>query len=405
MKGYTAAMPNGEAIHYVDNKRWWWWLSVLYPLQALGPMALHATSGNELWFVAPFVFNFVVLPILDHVIGEDSNNPPDEVLMQLETDTWYRWLTWIAVPVHFVVLFGCAAYAATQPLSAWAFTLLAVHAGMIGGLAVNTAHELGHKSSSVEKRLSRLTLAVPAYGHFVVEHNRGHHVWVSTPEDCASARMGESIFRFARREIPGAFRRAWAIELERLRARELPAWHYSNPILQSYALSLAIALVLTAALGWRVLPFLLLHHAAAYLFVTTANYIEHYGLLREQRADGRYERCQPQHSWNSNHILSNLVLFHLERHSDHHANPLRRYQTLRHFDDIPALPNGYLGMLVAAWIPPLWFHVMDERLLALPHIRGDLDKINVDPQAGPAIFLKWGRASMEEPTITDLPGP
>ena len=404
MKGYTGETASGEAVHYVDSKRWWWWVSVLYPLQVFIPLWLHSLTGNELWFVAPFVFNFALMPLLDHLVGEDRNNPPDEVLMQLETDPYYRRLTWVIVPLHLVTLIGCAAYAATQPLSWWAFILLAIFAGMIGGLAINTAHELGHKNSRLEKWLSRITLAVPAYGHFTVEHNRGHHVWVSTPEDVASARMGESIFRFAAREIPGAFYRGWQIELDRLKARDLPPWHYSNPILQSYALSLAIAVMLIAGFGWLVLPYLLLHHLSAYLFLTTANYIEHYGLLRSKEANGRYERCQPQHSWNSNHILSNLALFHLERHSDHHANPLRRYQSLRHFDDIPSLPNGYLGMLVVAWIPPLWFRVMDHRLMALPHVAGDLDKVNIDPRARPSLFLRWGRDKMAEPTFTDLPG-
>ena len=404
MKGYTGKTANGEAVHYVDSKRWWWWVSVLYPLQIFIPLWLHSATGNELWFVAPFIFNFAVMPLLDHLVGEDRNNPPDEVLMQLETDPYYRRLTWVIVPLHFAALAGGAIYAVTQPLSWWAFMLLAIFAGMIGGLAINTAHELGHKNSRLEKWLSRITLAVPAYGHFTVEHNRGHHVWVSTPEDVASARMGESIVRFAAREIPGAFRRGWQLELDRLKARDLPPWHYSNPILQSYALSLAIAVILLAVFGWLVLPYLLLHTLSAYLFLTTANYIEHYGLLRSKEASGRYERCQPRHSWNSNHVLSNLGLFHLERHSDHHANPLRRYQSLRHFDDVPSLPNGYLGMLVVAWIPPLWFRVMDQRLMALPHVGGDLDKVNIDPRARPSLFLRWGRDKMAEPTFTDLPG-
>jgi alkane 1-monooxygenase len=402
MKGYTGTSTNGEAVHYVDHKRWWWWLSVLYPLQALVPMSMHAAGGSELWFLAPFVFNFGLMPILDHLVGEDRNNPPEEVLMQLETDRYYRWLTWLTVPLHFLVIVGCGVYAGTSELSWWAFILLAVHAGMIGGLAVNTAHELGHRNSRVENLLSRLTLGVPAYGHFTVEHNRGHHVWVSTPDDTASARMGESIYRFGLREIPGALRRGWEIELGRLAKRDLPRWHYSNAILQSYLVSAGVALLLLTWVGLLAIPYLLIHHFVAYLFLTTANYIEHYGLLRNKQENGRYERCQPHHSWNSNHVLSNLVLFHLERHSDHHANPLRRYQSLRHYDGLPSLPNGYLGMLVFAWIPPLWFRVMDARLMALPHVAGNLDKVNIDPRARPSLFLKWGRDKMTEPAFTHL---
>ncbi len=404
MKGYTGVLPSGEAVHYVDKKRWLWLLSVAYPLQALVPVGLHSATGHEAWFILPFVSNYLLAPVLDWVIGEDRNNPPEAVIMQLEQDRYYRYLTYAAVPVHFVTLFACAAYAATQDLSWWAFTLLAMVAGMTAGLAINTGHELGHKNSRLEKTLSKIVLAVPAYGHFTVDHNRGHHLLVSTPEDEASARMGESIYRFALREIPGAFRRAWKIELERLRSRGLPAWHYSNPILQSYVISAVIAVGLIVAFGWLALPFLLIHHVFAYWQLTSANYIEHYGLLRGKTAQGRYERCEPHHSWNCNFVLSNLVLFHLERHSDHHTHPLRRYQSLRHYPNLPQLPNGYFGMYLLAYLPSLWFRVMDKRLMALPHINGDLDKVNIDPRAAPSIFLKWGRDKMEEPTFTNLPG-
>ena len=403
MKGYTGVTASGEAIHYVDRKRWFWLLSVAYPLQALVPVALHASTGNELWFLLPFLVNYLLAPALDWLIGEDTNNPPEEVIMQLDQDAFYRRLTYAVVPLHFVVLIGCAAYALTQPLSGWAFFLLAAFAGLTAGFAINTGHELGHKNSKLEKTLSKIVLAVPAYGHFTVEHNRGHHRLVSTPEDEASARMGESIYKFARREIPGAFRRAWLIERERLQSRDKPTWHYSNPILQSYAISLLVAVILIAAFGWLAIVFLIIHHALAYWQLTSANYIEHYGLLRAKTAKGRYERCEPHHSWNCNFVLSNLVLFHLERHSDHHAHPLRRYQSLRHFPDLPQLPNGYFGMYVIAYLPWLWFRIMDPRLLALPHIDGDLDKVNIDPDARPSIFLKWGRDKMTEPTFTDLP--
>ena len=222
---------------------------------------------------------------------------------------------------------------------------------------------------------------------------------VSTPEDVASSRMGESIYRFAVREMPGAFLEAWAIEKERLNRREKSAWHPNNQILQSYALTALITVALVALFGWMMIPFMLIHNVLAWFQLTSANYVEHYGLLRLQDENGKYERCEPRHSWNSNHVFSNLVLFQLERHSDHHANPLRRYQSLRHFDSAPQLPSGYFGAYLLAYVPWLWFRVMDKRLMALPHIDGDLDKVNIDPDARPAIFLRWGQDKMVEPTI------
>ena len=404
MKGYTGVLTNGEAIFYVDRKRWLWMLSVAYPLQPFVAVWLHFVTDNELWFLLPLVVNYAVAPALDWAIGEDRNNPPEEVVMQLDQDLYYRRLTYAAVPLHFITLVGCAWYATTQSLSWWAFAILAAVAGMTAGLAINTGHELGHKNSRFEKSLAKVVLAIAAYGHFSIAHNRGHHRDVSAPVDPASARMGESIYKFARREVPGAFRMAWQTEKERLTIRGKSVWHGSNPILQSYAITAAFSLLLFLLLGWKTIPFLLIHNLFAYWQLTSANYIEHYGLLRGRDARGRYEPCQPYHSWNSNHILSNLVLFHLERHSDHHTHPLRRYQSLRHFEDLPSLPNGYFGMYVLAYVPSLWFRIMDKRLMELPHVQGDLDKVNIDPDARASLFLKWGQDKMTEPTFTDLPG-
>ncbi len=398
MKAYVGISQSGEAIHYIDRKRWLWALSVVFPLQPFAGIWMHWHTGNQLWLFLGLATSYGLGALMDLILGEDENNPPEELAMQLDRDRYYRYLTWIVVPLHFITLIGTAWYASAAALSWWGFLGLAMVAGMTAGLAINTGHELGHKNSRFEKWLGRLVLAVPAYGHFSIDHNRGHHRDVSTPEDPASARMGESIYRFARREIPGVFRRAWNLERERLENRGKPALHPDNELLRSWALSAAIAIGLVIAFGPAMIPFLIVHHAFAYWQLTSANYVEHYGLLRQKRDNGRYERCRPCHSWNSNHIFSNLVLFHLERHSDHHANPLRRYQSLRHFDDAPQLPNGYFGAYLLAYVPWLWFRIMNPRLLSLPHIDGDLGKVNICPAARPSIFLRYGRGRISEPT-------
>ncbi|MDA9352696.1 fatty acid desaturase, partial [Porticoccaceae bacterium] len=171
-------------------------------------------------------------------------------------------------------------------------------------------------------------------------------------------------------------------------------WSVHNNILQSYLMSLILQGTLVYLFGWIMLPFLAVHNFWAWYQLTSANYIEHYGLLREKNENGRYERCQPHHSWNANYIMSNLALFHLERHSDHHANPIRRYQSLRNFDDIPELPNGYYGMYLLAYIPWLWFKVMDKRVLELPHIQGDLSKVNILPSKLEATYARYGQGQV-----------
>jgi alkane 1-monooxygenase len=247
----------------------------------------------------------------------------------------------------------------------------------VSGVAINLAHELGHQSSRAERLLAKLALAPSAYGHFFVEHNRGHHVRVATPEDPASARYGESFYRFYPRCVLGGVASAIELEGRRLRDAGRSFWHPSNELLQGWAMTLVLWGALTAWLGWIVLPFLLAQAIYGSSLLELVNYVEHYGLCRRRGADGRYERCRPEHSWNSNHLVSNLVLYQLQRHSDHHAHATRSYQALRHFDDAPQLPSGYMGMILLAYVPPLWFRVMDPRVRA--HYGGDLRLANLVP--------------------------
>jgi alkane 1-monooxygenase len=389
-KAYAANDPQLGRVTYRDRKRVWWSLSLVYPLLPFVGMAAHAWTGQQLALGLPLLISYGLMPLLDYFIGEDENNPPEAVVPQLEEDRYYRWLTWVTVPLHYVALIGCAWWVGTHDLSWWAVLMFAYVAGADSGLGINTGHELGHKHNRVEQWLARLVLAVPAYGHFTVEHGRGHHRWVSTPEDHASARMGESIYRFALRELPGGIRRAWRLEKERLEREGKSAWSVHNTMLQSYAVTAVLQLGLIAAFGWIMLPFLAVHNVVAWWQLTSANYVEHYGLLRRRLPSGQYEAPQPHHSWNTNHLVTNLALFHLQRHSDHHAYPSRRYQSLRDFPDLPRLPSGYFGMFPLSYVPPLWFRVMDPRLLALPHVRGDLSRVNIDPRKRDWILARYG---------------
>ncbi|MEZ5658356.1 MAG: alkane 1-monooxygenase [Burkholderiaceae bacterium] len=376
---FSAADELGRTIHYQDRKRYAWLMSVFFPLNPLAGIAIHAATGNPAWLALPLLANYGLVPLIDALIGEDASNPPEAVVPQLEADHYYRWLTWITVPLHFVALIVGAWWVGTQDLPWWALFTFAYVIGAGSGLGLNTGHELGHKHNRLEQWLARLVLAVPAYGHFTIEHGQGHHRWVATPEDPASARYGESIYRFAMREIPGGVRRAWRLEAGRLKRAGRAPLSVHNTILQSYAITLLLQGSLIFLFGPVMLPFLLIHNAAAWWQLTSANYVEHYGLLRERRTDPGafpYETPKPHHSWNTNHLFSNLVLFHLQRHSDHHAYPSRRYQSLRDFPDLPRLPSGYLAMFMLSYVPPLWFRVMDPRLLALPQVQGDLTRVN-----------------------------
>ncbi|SDS65213.1 alkane 1-monooxygenase [Halopseudomonas xinjiangensis] len=359
----TTASPMPEAT-YVDRKRYLWLFSLLVPMTALtGPLLYMFVSPKILWLWLPTVFSYVVIPVLDFIIGEDLSNPPEEAVPALEADSYYRYVTYALVPVLWASFLVSVYFLGTHELPWYGVLAVIMSAGGTLGYGLNLGHELGHKKSGLERWLAKITLALGFYGHFFVEHNRGHHRDVATPADPASARMGESIYRFVFRELPGAFFRAWDLEAERMERCGKSVWSLDNEVIQPALISIALYAALIAIFGLEMLPILLLIAFWGAFQLTQANYIEHYGLLRKQLANGRFERCQPHHSWNSNHLFSNWALFHLQRHSDHHAHPTRRYQSLRDFPDLPRLPNGYFGMYLLAYVPPLWFHVMDKRLL------------------------------------------
>jgi alkane 1-monooxygenase len=212
-------------------------------------------------------------------------------------------------------------------------------------------------------------------------------VRVATPEDPASSRFGESFWAFLPRTMAGSLKSAWEIEARRLRRNGQPVWSLRNNNLNAWAMTVALFGGLTIWLGWTVLPFLLLQAFVGASLLEVVNYLEHYGLLREKRADGTYERCQPKHSWNSNHIVTNVFLYQLQRHSDHHANPTRSYQSLRHFDEAPQLPTGYAGMIVLAYFTPLWFKIMNPKVVA--HYQGDMRLANIKPEIRDAVIARY----------------
>ena len=390
------AHSHGEAVDlkpaaWSDPKRYAWLLGLIVPvLPFLAWGSAELTGIGAFWFFGP-VLVFVVFPLLDAIVGMDAENPPDSIVKWLEQDRYYRWCTYAFIPLQYAgLVFACWLWA-EGGLSAVENVGLALTMGMVSGIAINTAHELGHKRASLEKWLSKVALAQSGYGHFFIEHNRGHHVRVATPEDPASARLGESFWAFLPRTVSGSLSSAWGLERIRLDRGGHSAWSVHNDILQAWAMTVVLFAALTVGFGLVVLPYLLLQAVVGFCLLEVVNYLEHYGLRRQKREDGRYERCLPEHSWNSNNVASNVLLYHLQRHSDHHANPTRRYQALRHVDEAPQLPTGYAGMIVLAWFPPLWRRVMDRRLL--DHYGGDVSRANIQPRAATKVLARYGAAS------------
>ena len=384
---HISSLP-APAAPYCDRKRYAWLLSVLVPCTvAIGPALMLASNDPRVLWI-PVAFFYLVVPLLDWLMGEDRSNPPESAVPALDADMYYRWITFATLPVLWGAFVFGAWFAARHDLPLHGWVAMVFIMGSVGGFSINLGHELGHKNTALERWLAKLVLAPTGYGHFTVEHNRGHHRDVATPADPASSRMGESIYRFVLREMPGALVRAWTLESERLRRDGRSVWSWRNEILQPAAITVLLWAALAAWLGAQILPFLVVASLWANFQLTSANYVEHYGLLRAEIRPGKYEACQPHHSWNSNHIFSNWAVFHLQRHSDHHAHPLRRYQSLRHFENLPQLPSGYFGMFLVAYVPPWWRRVMDERLLAV--VGRDTAHINIDPRQRQRLVRRYG---------------
>jgi alkane 1-monooxygenase len=364
-----------------DPKRYLWLLGAIVPGMAAGSwLAVQVTGVSAFWWSGPLV-TFVLMPALDQLIGSDADNPPENAFDWLANDRFYRWAIYLYIPNQYLSLaFVCWLWSGGGWLTMTFVDKLGlmITVGIVGGMAINAAHELGHKRERNEKRLSKIALAQTFYGHFFVEHNRGHHVRVATEEDNASSRFGESIYQFVPRSVVGGLRSAWNLEGSRLERRHGSRWTWRNDILSGWLLSAVLFATLVMWFGVVVLPWLIGQAIVGFCLLETVNYLEHYGLRRQKRPDGRYESVSAAHSWNGSTVIANIFLFHLQRHSDHHENPQRRYQTLRHAEEAPQLPAGYGAMIVLALVPPLWRRVMDRRVLE--HYGNDIRLVGLSPR-------------------------
>ena len=383
----TAAVIESDS-GWIKSKRYWYLTSMILPGVPMLSAFIAGETGNGLWLWSMFIVLYAILPLLDHLSGLDSANPSDELMEELADDRYYVYIMYGATVLHWAALVYMA-YTVSHYDFSW-FSILggALSAGIANGLALVAGHELGHKvNDKAQVFCAKLMLACSGYGHFFIEHNKGHHKDVATPEDPASSKFGETIYKFVQREIPGAFRRAWELESARLHRLGKSEWSLSNEIIQPAIITITAYTLMLAYFGPVMIPFLAIAAGYGWWQLTCANYVEHYGLLREQGDNGRYERCQARHSWNSNHKVSNLVLLHLQRHSDHHAHPTRPYQLLRDYPEVPGLPSGYPWMFAVSMFPSAWFSLMNP--MVVDWAEGDMTKVNIDPDVRDEVFKRY----------------
>ena len=321
------------------------------------------TRGGAAILTLPFGA-VAIFAIGDIIGGANKLNPdpqtPEEHLF------WYRLITIVWAPLQFLMIFGALAYAVHAEhlglLEKWG---VAVGVGFVSGaIGIVYAHELMHQRPKLERWMADLLLAMVLYSHFRSEHLLVHHRYVGTPKDPVTARYNESYYRFILRVLPGSLMSSFKAEKAMLARKNLPWWHQSNPFWKYWGLEVSFLVLAFIVGGWTGLWLFVTQAFVAVLYLELINYVEHYGLTRKHLGDGKYERQLPRHSWNADYRVSNWLLINLQRHSDHHYKPDRRYPLLQTYEpeEAPLLPSGYPIIGAMALVPPLWRRRMNPRV-------------------------------------------
>jgi len=321
-----------------------------------------AWQGVWSWLTLALVFG--ILPVVEIFTPQSSSNVPETLEADRSRRLFFDLLLYLNAPLLFGILGWYLWTLSAQTLSGVETLGLTLSVGIMAGAnGINVAHELGHRAKLSEQILAQVMLLPSLYQHFFIEHNRGHHKNVATDEDPASARLGENLFGFWWRSVTGGWRNAWALEHDRMKQTGQPKWSQNNAMLRYTIFQSLWLLAIGGLLGWQAILGAIAVALVSMLLLETVNYIEHYGLRRRILASGRPEPVSPQHSWNSDHELGRIFLYELTRHSDHHYKSTRKYQILRHLEESPQMPFGYPTSIVMALIPPLWFRIMNPRVI------------------------------------------
>lgn len=318
------------------------------------------------WTWSGLVYAFVLVPLLDIFMPASETNMSKIEEEMAKKDRIYDYLIYMIVPIQYILVF----------YSLWRFKTVELtwfeHLGYItalglacGVFGINVAHELGHRNKKYEQLMSKALLLTSLYMHFFIEHNRGHHKNVSTPDDPASSKEGEWVYTFWIRSVVGGYLSAWKLENDRLRKMGKAVFSFHNEMIRYQVIQIAFLVFIFFVFGKIALFSFIASAIFGFLLLETVNYIEHYGLRRKKNELDAWEKTLPIHSWNSNHAFGRILLFELSRHSDHHYIANRPYQILRHFDESPQMLTGYPGMMVLALIPPLWIPIMKKELRKL----------------------------------------
>lgn len=317
--------------------------------------------GFWCWLVPLYAFVFV--PLVELFLKPDEKNMDVAEEAIAKADRTYDWLLYLVVAMQIPTLIYFLYSMKDANIQTMDVVGRIVSMGILcGTFGINVGHELGHRVNVWEQRLAKLSLLSSMYMHFFIEHNKGHHKHVATPQDPSSARYNEVIYLFFFRTIIFSYLGAWKIANEEVKKKGKSIFSLHNEMIQAHLIQIGFVLAVYFLIGPMAMLCFLGAAFIGILMLETVNYIEHYGLQRNVTAPGKYERAMPHHSWNSNHPFGRIILFELSRHSDHHYMASRKYQILKHYDEAPQLPTGYPGSMLLSLVPPLWFAIMNKKI-------------------------------------------
>ena len=326
-------------------------------------LSLLAFQGEGLICYTPLLYTFFAIPFLELFIKASAANL-DEVEESLaKQNKLYDFILYAAVIMQYYSLWIFLNSLQAPALSTATIVGRVISMGLLcGSFGINVAHELGHRVNKMEQTFSKMLLLTSLYMHFFIEHNKGHHKHVATASDPSTAKYNQSVYVFWPQTLIGTYLSAWKIAKEELEKKGKSWFSINNEMLLFQLIQVAFVLGIYLFFGLIVTLCFLIAALLGVLLLESVNYIEHYGLTRNETENHQFERVQPHHSWNSNHIIGRLMLFELSRHSDHHYLASRKYQILRSYDNAPQMPTGYPGMILLSLVPPLWFKVMNNQM-------------------------------------------
>ena len=316
-----------------------------------------------IWCYGALLFAFVFIPTLELILPINQDNYNETEVDERKKSKFFDFLLYLNVPIVFGALLFSLFKITNENLSQFEIIGMTLSLGIIlGANGINVAHELGHRNTLFEKILAKMLLIPSHYTHFFIEHNHGHHLHVSTPNDPSTAKFNQNLYTFWWQTVSGTYLKAWEIQLNLNKIENRKIYAIKSDMFWFTLIQILYLTLLFSFFGLNGFLFALFSGIIGFLLLETINYIEHYGLMRNLLPSGRYERVTEKHSWNSNHVLGRIILYELTRHSDHHFKSQKKYQILEYHDFSPQMPFGYPTSMVISFFPPLWFLVMNKRI-------------------------------------------